>query len=71
MGGAGSMVGWRDKGLAGEDMVHFTRAGAKKVGEMLAKQLLEDYDTTISADSIPSVVGDSAIVPSPNDSVNK
>ena len=45
MGGAGSMVSWRDKGLAGEDMIHFTRAGAKKVGEMLAKQLLEDYDS--------------------------
>ena len=44
MGGAGSMVSWRDKGLAGDDMIHFTRAGAKKVGEMLAKQLLEDYD---------------------------
>lgn len=43
MGGAGSMVSWRDKGLAGEDMIHFTRSGAKKVGEMLAKQLLEDY----------------------------
>lgn len=49
MGGAGSMVGWRDKGLAGEDMVHFTRAGAKKVGEMLAKQLLEDYDTIVES----------------------
>lgn len=47
MGGAGSMVSWRDKGLAGEDMIHFTRAGAKKVGEMLAKQLLEDYDYII------------------------
>ena len=45
MGGAGSMVNWRDKGLAGEDMIHFTRAGAKKVGEMLAKQLLGDYDS--------------------------
>lgn len=45
MGGSGSMFGWREKGLAGEDMVHFTRAGAKKVGEMLAKQLLEDFDS--------------------------
>ncbi|MBO7455600.1 MAG: hypothetical protein J6T76_04275 [Paludibacteraceae bacterium] len=56
MGGAGSMVSWRDKGLAGEDMIHFTRSGAKKVGEMLAKQLLEDYDKVIesqrSADTI-------------------
>ena len=48
MGGAGSMFRWRDKGLAGDDMIHFTRAGARKVGEMLAKQLLEDYDLTVS-----------------------
>lgn len=46
MGGAGSMIAWRDKGLAGEDMIHFTRAGAKKVGEMLAKQLLKDFEST-------------------------
>ena len=45
MGGAGSMFSWKEKGLAGEDMVHFTRAGAKKVGEMLAKQLLADFDS--------------------------
>lgn len=44
MGGAGSMFSWKEKGLAGEDMVHFTRTGAKKVGEMLAKQILEDFD---------------------------
>ncbi|MBQ7531429.1 MAG: hypothetical protein IJT12_06945 [Paludibacteraceae bacterium] len=49
MGGAGSMISWRDKGLAGEDMIHFTRAGAKKVGEMLAKQLLEDYDSLVES----------------------
>jgi len=44
MGGAGSMFHWRDVGLAGDDMIHFTRAGARKVGDLLAKQLLEDYD---------------------------
>lgn len=49
MGGAGSMFSWRDKGLAGDDMIHFTRAGAKKVGEMLAKQLLEDYDSVVES----------------------
>lgn len=48
MGGAGSMFSWRDKGLAGEDMIHFTRSGAKKVGEMLAKQLLADYEIFIT-----------------------
>jgi len=50
MGGAGSMFSWRDKGLAGEDMIHFTRAGAKKVGEMLAKQILEDYDRIVETE---------------------
>lgn len=64
MGGAGSMISWRDMGLAGDDMIHFTRAGAKKVGEMLAAQLLEDYDffTEALADTI---------VQSPNDSINE
>ena len=59
MGGAGSMFRWRDKGLAGDDMIHFTRAGAKKVGEMLAKQILEDFDklnsVAINSDTINSV----------------
>lgn len=64
MGGAGSMISWRDKGLAGEDMIHFTRAGAKKVGEMLAKQLIEDYD------SFTEALADT-IVQSPNDSINE
>lgn len=49
MGGAGSMIAWKEKGLAGEDMIHFTRAGAKKVGEMLAKQLIEDYDLYVES----------------------
>lgn len=64
MGGAGSMISWRDMGLAGDDMIHFTRAGAKKVGEMLAAQLLEDYDFFTEA------LNDT-IVQSPNDSINE
>ncbi len=83
MGGAGSMFSWRDKGLAGEDMIHFTRAGAKKVGEMLAKQLLEDYNTIVeSQKSIVerSSAPDSAkmiaepqdtVTPYPNDQINR
>lgn len=55
MGGAGSMISWHDKGLAGDDLVHFTRAGAKKVGEMLAKQILEDFDSL--SPSLPSREG--------------
>lgn len=35
MGGKDSMVSWVKKGLAGHDYVHFTRAGANKVGQML------------------------------------
>jgi lysophospholipase L1-like esterase len=66
MGGAGSMFSWRDKGLAGEDMIHFTRAGAKKVGEMLAKQLLEDYDNIVERSGAP----DSAkMIAEPQDTV--
>lgn len=49
MGGAGSMIAWKEKGLAGEDMIHFTRAGAKKVGEMLATKLIEDYDLFVES----------------------
>ena len=68
MGGAGSMVSWRDKGLAGDDLIHFTRAGAKKVGEMLAKQLLEDYD--FFTESLQQEIQDT-IAQSPNEQINE
>lgn len=35
MGGEGSMQRWQELGLAGEDGVHFTQAGAEKAGKML------------------------------------
>lgn len=35
MGGYDSMVEWNKKGLAGNDHIHFTRAGAKKIGKIL------------------------------------
>lgn len=35
MGGRGSMITWRNQGLAGNDYIHFTRKGARKVGRML------------------------------------
>ena len=41
MGGKNSMVEWVEKGLAGSDYVHFTRAGANKVGQMLGKWIDE------------------------------
>ena len=68
MGGAGSMVSWRDKGLAGDDLIHFTRSGAKKVGEMLAKQLLEDYD--FFTESLLPEPQDT-LTQYPNDSINE
>ena len=40
MGGKDSMVRWVEIGLAGSDYVHFTRAGANKVGRMLYEWLM-------------------------------
>ena len=40
MGGNGSMVKWVEIGLAGSDYVHFTRAGANKVGKILYEWLM-------------------------------
>ena len=40
MGGKDSMVRWVEVGLAGSDYVHFTRAGANKVGKMLYEWLM-------------------------------
>jgi len=40
MGGKDSMVRWVEVGLAGSDYVHFTRAGANKVGRMLYEWLM-------------------------------
>lgn len=40
MGGKGSMVHWKEQGLAGGDYVHFTRKGADKAGTMLAEWIL-------------------------------
>ena len=39
MGGKGSMSKWVSAGLAGSDYVHFTPAGAKKMGHMLYETL--------------------------------
>lgn len=35
MGGENSMLRWQEAGLAGEDGIHFTRAGAEKAGKMI------------------------------------
>ena len=44
MGGSGTMVQWVEKGLASEDYVHFSNAGARKVSKMLF-HALESYYT--------------------------
>lgn len=46
MGGENSMVQWvkHNPALAGPDYIHFTPAGAQKVGETLTKSLLTYYD---------------------------
>lgn len=41
MGGKNSMVHWVEIGLAGSDYVHFTRAGANKVGRILYEWIME------------------------------
>ena len=40
MGGKDSMVRWVENGLAGSDYVHFTRAGANKIGKQLYHWLM-------------------------------
>ena len=46
MGGENSMVQWvkHNPALAGPDYIHFTSAGAQKVGETLTRSLLTYYD---------------------------
>ena len=44
MGGYNSMVVWHDKGLAGSDYVHFTRAGANNIGKKLYKWIEAQKD---------------------------
>ena len=44
MGGTGSMKHWQEIGLAGEDGIHFTRAGARKAGNAVANWLISGMD---------------------------
>jgi lysophospholipase L1-like esterase len=45
MGGKNSMVKWVEIGLAGSDYVHFTRAGANKIGRLLYDWLMAYPDS--------------------------
>ena len=44
MGGQNSMIKWVESGLAGSDYVHFTRAGANKMGKQLSEWIEKGKD---------------------------
>ena len=44
MGGENSMIAWVEHGLAGPDYIHFTPAGANKVGKSLADSFNTAYE---------------------------
>ena len=44
MGGRNSMVKWVEAGLAGEDFIHFTNAGAEKVGKAIINSFAILYE---------------------------
>lgn len=44
MGGENSMIAWVQHGLAGPDYIHFTPAGANRVGNALVKNFAELYE---------------------------
>ena len=50
MGGKDSMVRWVEIGLAGSDYVHFTRAGANKVGKILSEWLMSYHPEPLTSD---------------------
>ena len=50
MGGKDSMVRWVEIGLAGSDYVHFTRAGANKVGKILYEWLMRYQPQPLTSD---------------------
>lgn len=54
MGGQGSMVTWARNGLAGPDYVHFTPAGANKVGKALADNFASMYAFYRTRKNIPA-----------------
>ena len=43
MGGKNSMPSWVEKGLAGQDYIHFTNAGAKFASQMFYNALIAEY----------------------------
>ena len=43
MGGKGSMKQWQSLGLSGRDLIHFTKAGYTKLGDMFFSDLLREF----------------------------
>ena len=52
MGGENAMVAWVQNGLAGPDYVHFTPAGARKVGKCLSNSFSAMYDFYLTRQKI-------------------
>lgn len=44
MGGAGSMNGFRERGLGSRDRIHFTSNGYRSTGESIAKAIIETFN---------------------------
>lgn len=53
MGGHNSMIAWVNNGLAGPDYIHFTPAGARRVGKTLSQNFATMYDLYRTRKSIP------------------
>ncbi len=53
MGGENSMIAWVQNGLAGPDYVHFTTAGARKVGNILSNNFSTMYEFYCTRKEIP------------------
>lgn len=53
MGGENSMIAWVQNGLAGPDYIHFTPAGAQKVGKILADNFSKMYDFYLTRQKMP------------------
>jgi lysophospholipase L1-like esterase len=43
MGGKGSIKQWQTEGLAGRDLIHFTKAGYMRLGDMFFADLLREF----------------------------
>lgn len=61
MGGAGSMIRWRENGLAGSDGVHFYRSGARKAGNAVLEWILEGINTTESSNDAAELHNDEIV----------